>query len=137
MLDSFMQKTPLIIYIHKSNMSNNNILLTVHHKIYTIVKRIICTLFIQFIMKYQLLYVPSATSSSSGDLAYKTIGILREYYVFWLHQVRSGSATLVQPTDLIRNIPIFVYAAPPEDEQVVLGTQYTENKECISLVLLH
>jgi hypothetical protein len=43
-------------------------------------------------------------------------------YVSWLHQEWSSTPTLVQPTDITRNIPSAVFRAPPEDDQVMLET---------------
>jgi hypothetical protein len=47
------------------------------------------------------LNVSSITCSSSGS-AQTVLGILRAYYVSWLHQDWSGTPMLVQPTDITR-----------------------------------
>jgi hypothetical protein len=48
-----------------------------------------------------------------------SLGILRAWYVSWLHQDWSS---LVLPTDVTRNIPSVFCEAPPEDEQLLLET---------------
>jgi hypothetical protein len=62
-------------------------------------------LFIQFIENQQPPHVSRTTCSSTGGAPQTALGILRAYNVSWLSQ-----------------LTLYVCAAPPEDEQVILET---------------